>query len=89
MWHLGRIFFFGGGGGGGGGAERSTATKTIVTSIHPLALLSYILGVLRGARLYIVGYAKQTFLHFSILVKLDCFATLYKFLYVWAEALKA
>ena len=29
------------------------------------------------------------FRHFSILVKFDCFATLYKSLSVWAEALKA
>ena len=54
-----------------------------------MALMSNVLGVLRG---YIVGYAKQSFFafrRFSILVKFDCFATLYKSLSVWAEALKA
>ena len=54
--------------------------------------MSNVLGVLRGARLYIVGVRETKFFafrHFSILVKFDCFATLYKSLSVWAEALKA
>ena len=54
--------------------------------------MSNVLGVYRGARLYIAGYAKQSFFafrRFSILAMFDCFATLYKSLSVWAEALKA
>ena len=54
--------------------------------------MSNVLGVLRGVRLYIVGYAKKSFFafrRFTILVNFDRFATLYKSLSIWAEVMKA
>ena len=57
-----------------------------------MLLMSNILGVAPRARLYTVGYAKQSFFafcRFSILVKFDSYAMLYKSLSIWAEALKA
>ena len=62
-------------------------TKMLLSGILE-DLMSNVLGVLRGVRLYIVGYAKQSFFAFRHLVKFDCFATLYKSLSFWAEALK-
>ena len=62
------------------------------TTIFQKALMSNVLGMYRGARLYIAGYAKQSFIsfcRFSILAMFDCFATLYKSLFIWAKTLKA
>ena len=57
-----------------------------------ITLMSNVLGVYHGTRLYIAGYTKQRFIafrRFSILAMFGCFATLHKPLSVWAKALKA